>query len=567
MAGELGTGKRPARTIPRPWLAGYPPSVAAQLPIATSTLSGLLDEAIGSFPDATALNFFGAATSYRRLGQDVARVAGGLAEAGVRPGERVLLALPNCPQQVTSLFALLRLGAVAVLANPLAGPAELRSHLQDSEAAMVLCVDKVYPRLVRAMAGTAVRKVVLTSLEAALPRTPGRLRRQSRRDDRARQLAGDPPGAATTMPFQALSTAAPMPFQASEPESPAVWLYTSGTSGEPKAAALSQANLGAAALTCRAWLTGPAPGRETTLALLPFCHAFGLTLGLGLTVSLAGQLLLLPSVELDQIVRAITRQRPTILPGIPALLALLAAAADRGTDLSCLHWCLSAGSPLPPDVRERLTLATGRTVTECYGLTEAAGITHATPAGVPSPPGTLGFPLPDVEAKVVALSGARRVVASGRCGELAVRGPQIGAVHPGSSGSVDLTDDGFLLTGDLVRMDQHGMFSFVERRTDRTRVAGRVVHLTDIEQVIDSMEQVAESAVVAGQGGTARLRAFVIRREGFELDGGAVRAYCAQRLPGHQVPVEVHFREWFPRSASGRPLRRLLALAPSDDGA
>ncbi|HMA46905.1 MAG TPA: AMP-binding protein, partial [Frankiaceae bacterium] len=429
----------------RPWLASYPPGVPADPQIPTVPLTRLLDDAAAAYPARVALAFLGATLTYAQLVEQVDRFAAALAGLGVRPGDRVALVLPNCPQNVISFYATLRLGAIAVEHNPLYTEAEMNHQLADCGARVVVCLDRTYAVVAAARHGTAVEEVVVTSVADYMPvkarlalALPRALPLPALRRRRAAVVAPVPKGAAVRR-FRALLHDAPGPAGQAEVDpahDPAVLQYTGGTTGRAKGAILTHRNLVANAHQCRLWFPQARMGREVTLAVLPLFHAYGLTLCMTTTILLAGTVVLLPRFDLDLLFRAVDQWRPTLFPGAPPMYqAILDAPALRDHDLSSISACISGAMRLPVEVQERFEAVTGGRLVEGYGLTEASPVALANPLVGTRKTGTIGVPIPATRARLVDPEDASREVEPGGRGELAIAGPQVFGGYWAADGS------------------------------------------------------------------------------------------------------------------------------------
>jgi long-chain acyl-CoA synthetase len=550
----------------RPWLASYPADVPAEFDFPQVPLTQLLDDAAASFPAGIAVAASGATFTYRRLRELVDRFAGGLSSLGVESGDRVALVLPNCLQHVVAFFAVLRLGATVVQCNPLSTQAELTDQLTDCAPSVVVCLDKTLETVDGVRAQVGVRHVVVTSLADFLP-TGQRLRLNlplpSARKVRSR-LVADISNGHDVERFRSLAEHKQRAQQAPvDPvSSVAVLQYTGGTTGTSKAAKLSHANLVANAYQMRLWLPEATSGRETTLAVLPLFHVYGLTLCLLSTVLLAGRLVLLPRFDLDLVFDAIDQERPTLFPGVPPIYqALLDAPRLRRTDLHSIHACVSGAMKLPIDVQERFERVTGGRLVEGYGTTETSPATHCQPLSGPRRPGSVGLPLPGTDARIVDPDDPTREVPVGQPGELAVRGPQVFLGYwSADSDEQPLLADGWLLTGDIATMDDAGFFAIVDRKKDLVIAGGFNIYPAEVEAVIRAHDAVADCCVIGlpdrYRGET--VKAFVVPRAGAQLQESDVIEHCASRLSAYKVPKMVELRDDLPRTAIGKALRRLL---------
>jgi long-chain acyl-CoA synthetase len=554
----------------RPWLAAYPTDVPYDHDFPQVPLTRLLDDAADAFPGTVALSTFalssvGNRMTYRALREAVDRLAGGLAGIGVRPGQRVALVLPNCPQHVIAFFAVLRLGATVVQCNPVASADELRAQFIDSGATVVVCLDRVAATVLRVRTDTEVQTVVVTSLIDSLSaRARGRLHVPlPKTRDRKSRLVAEVPDDPAVVRFRTLvrvGRAAPQ-AEVDPAVDVAVLQYTGGTTGEPKAAMLSHANLVANSYQMRLWMPDAIPGREVTLAVLPLFHVYGLTLCMLTTVLLAGRLVLVPRFELDAVFTVIDEENPTMFPGVPPIYqAMLDSPRLRRHDLSSIRVCVSGAMKLPRETQERFERVTGGRLVEGYGMTEASPATHCAPLIGPRKLGSVGLPLTGTFARIVDPDDASVDMPVGDTGELAVKGPQVFLGYWGQPPDTSvLTGDGWLLTGDLAFMDEEGWFTVVDRKKDLIIAGGFNIYPAEVEQVIRSVPGVTDCCVIGlpdrYRGET--VKAFVVAPGGTVTED-QVLAACAASLTAYKVPKFVEFRPSLPHTVVGKALRRQL---------
>ena len=551
----------------RPWLRSYPEGVPADFDFPAVPLTRLLDDAASSFPTGTALAFLGTRLSYRELKESVDRFASALAGLGVGKGDRVAIVLPNCPQNVITFFAALRLGAVVVQHNPLYTDTELRHQLSDCGARVVVCLDRVYDAVARVRRDTALEHIVVTSLADYLPRTTRlKLSLPVAKARRARaEITAPLPKGAPVKQFLALLKRAGQPA-AQAPVDPANDLallqYTGGTTGLSKGAMLTHTNLVSNAYMNRLWDTGATAGKEVALGVLPLFHAYGLTVCMNATVLLGGTLVLLPRFDLDQVFEAIDAWKPTLFPGVPPIYkALTDSPKARTHDLRSIRVCVSGAMKLPAEVQQQFERISGARLVEGYGLTETSPSTHCNPVTGDRKAGSIGLPLPGTWCKIVDREDARREVAVGEPGELAIAGPQVFAGYWGRPDAEGLfTDDGYVLTGDIAVMDEDGYFTIVDRKKEVIIAGGFNIYPSEVEEVLFRLPGVADAVVIGVpdryRGETAK--AFIVRRPGADLTEDDVLAHCARDLTSYKVPKIVEFRDGLPRTAVGKVLRRVL---------
>lgn len=551
----------------RPWVRFYADGVPPDVRVPDVPLTRLLDDAAEVFPRRAAISYFGHSISYRELRHQVDRFASVLTALGVRKGDRVALVLPNCPQTVIAIFATLRIGAIVVQHNPLYTEPELHHQLLDSGASVVIVYDGAYRRVEAARTGTAVRHVITTSLIDYLPRWKRRLLDlpiEKAREKRARLVTPLPDDARTDDFCHLLEKSSGPAKQARVDPSRqlAMLQYTGGTTGLPKGAMLTHRNLVANAYQTRAWDPGIVEGRETTLGVLPLFHVYGLTLGLFVTVLAAGNLVLIPTFDLHLVLEAVSKNKPTIFPGVPPMYSQINEARESANhDLRSIRTCVSGAMRLPPETVDRFQEATGGRLVEGYGLTETSPVALCNPLNRNARAGTVGLPLPGTEARVVDENDPDVVVEPGVAGELAVRGPQVFHGYWGHAGdTAAMLRDGWILTGDVVTMSPDGFFTIIDRKRDIILASGFSIFPSEIEDVLLEHPDVADCVVIGVpdpyRGET--VKAYVVPRAGRHIDEQHLEIHCEQRLSAYKVPKLFEVRDDLPRNIIGKPLRRVL---------
>jgi long-chain acyl-CoA synthetase len=549
--------------VTTPWLDNYPPGVPEHVAVPTASLAGLLDDAARDFPHAPALHFEGRTTSYAQLAEQARRAAGALAGLGVGKGTRVGLILPNCPQAVAALFGALRLGATVVQNNPLYTERELGHQLADAGVEVVVCLDLVYERVKALRGQTAVREVVVTSVLDELPAVRRALAPYTKRGKAASaSIDKDEPvrrwrellGSAPQVPRE--------PAEVDPDRDLALLQYTGGTTGVSKGVMLTHHNLRANVEQVRAWFPDADPGREVMMAVLPFFHVYGLTVCLLLGVRLGAALVLQPRFDLDGVLSAIDRFRPTLFPGVPTMYVAVNDAVEKGGhDLSSIKACLSGAAPLPMEVAERFERFSGGRLVEGYGLSESSPVAIANPIYGKRKAGTIGMPLPDTLARIADPSDPDRTLPTGEPGELAISGPQVmGGYWNRPEESAAVLRDGWLLTGDMAVMDEEGYFAIVDRKKDMIIAGGYNVYPREVEEVLYEHPKVLEVAV-AGVPDAYRgevVKAFVVLRQGEQATVDEIREFAKARLAAYKVPRAVEFRDDLPKTLIGKVLRRAL---------
>ncbi|MDI6854428.1 MAG: long-chain fatty acid--CoA ligase [Deltaproteobacteria bacterium] len=543
-----------------PWLRHYDPGVPRTVELAPRSIPWLLEQAAARAPAQTALVFFGKTLTYGVLREQVLRVAQGLKDLGLRPGDRLAILLPNCPQLVVTYYAALHLGAIVVLMNPLFSPKEIGQQLVDSGARFLVVLDHLLPKVDEIAADAKPEQVLVARLADYLPWPlswvyPLKARWQGLPCGFAAR-----PGRSAWAP---LLNAAPLTESAqAEYHHTAILQYTGGTTGIPKAAILSHANLMANVDQINAWMPRVRYGAERVVGLLPFFHVFGLTVCLNWSISQAAEVILVPRFEVKEFLHILKKHRPTILPGVPTLfVALINRPELGGIDLSSLWVCVSGSAPLPREVREKFEAISNCRIMEGYGLTEASPVTHFNPYEGRRPWGSIGLPFPNTDAKIMDDLTGTEEVPVGEVGELCIRGPQVMQGYWGRPDETSLVlRDGWLYTGDLARMDEDGYFYIIDRKKDMIISAGFKIFPREVEEALYQHPGVQE-AVVYGVTDSYRgelVKAVIVPREGGNPTAEEILEYCRARLAVYKIPKIIEFRRELPKSMVGKVLRRIL---------
>ena len=548
----------------KPWLGSYAPGVPSTITEPTENLVDMIEKSVRRFADEVALDFFGATTSYAQLGDQISRVANGLLRLGVKPGDRVALVLPNCPQHVVAFYAVLRLGAIVVEHNPLYTERELRHQFEDHGATVAVVWDKVYRTVSDFPADMGLHTVIAVDLTESMPlgkRLALRLPVGKARAARSALTVDSLPKGA--MEWSSLVGSRKLRHNHPRPQigDTAALQYTSGTTGSPKGAILSHFNLRANALQCEAWVPGLRAGEEVFYAVLPMFHAYGLTLCLTFAMATGARLVLFPKFDEGLLLDAARRTPPTFMPAVPPIYdRLVKAAAERQVSLRSIRFAISGAMSLPVSIVERWEAATGGLLVEGYGMTEASPIAVGNPMGPSRRPGTVGVPFPSTEIRVIDPADPSIDRGVEEEGELLIRGPQVFSGYwdqPSESAKV-LIEGGWLRTGDIVRVSADGFITVVDRIKELIITGGFNVSPSEVEAALLSHPDIADAAVVGlpSTKGGEDVVAAVVLAAGTTLDVEAVRSYCRTRLSAYKVPRQIIAVDELPRSLVGKVLRR-----------
>lgn len=559
-----------------PWLSFYEEGVPATLSYPDVPIDRILNDTARTYPFNTATNFIlsyllggsltvGGRLPYGKLDEYVNRLATALYQIGVRKGDRVAVMLPNSPQFVITFFAVVRLGAVVVNINPTYTSRELHYHLQDSEAETVVLLNLFWPRLREIQSDTPVRRVIVAYIYDVLP-TPSRLL-VAARQRRTKEWVRMKPEHNIFFFSRLLEKYGPTPPRVTiNPDDTALFQYTGGTTGIPKAAILTHRNVLANTWQTMHWVPDRKPGMERVMGAIPFFHVYGLTIGMLLAVAVGAELVMVPNPRpIENVMRVLQKERCTIFPGVPAMyIGIVNNPTVQAYNLQSVRGCISGSAPLPMDVQEKFDSLTGGRLVEGYGLTEAAPVTHCNPLYGTRKAGSIGIPLPDVEARIVDMETGEAIPPGDeRIGELCVRGPQVMKGYwkrPEETRST-LDDGGWLHTGDICRMDSDGYFFIVDRKKDIIITSGFKVLPRDVEEVLFLHPKVQE-AVVAGIPNDVRgdesVKAYIVPVPGSSPTVEEMVDFCRLHLAPYKVPRMFEFRNELPKTMVGKVLRRAL---------
>ena len=548
----------------RIWLKSYPEGVPADInPTAYASIGDFFAANVERYRDRTAYVCMGRTMSYRELDNLSRAFASYLQNVARLPrGARVALMMPNLLQYPVALFGALRAGYVVVNCNPLYSPRELHHQLADSGAEAIVVIENFAQTLEKSIDGTQVRVVVVATVGDLLGGLKGRLINFALRHIRHAVPAWRLPQATSLKRALSLGRKETVEFPPVQPEDVAFLQYTGGTTGVPKGAMLTHRNMIANLQQVHAWI---APvlraSEEMFVTALPLYHVFALTVNCFVPLMVgANNLLIADPRDIKGFVKSLGRAPFTVISGVNTLFKALLSDPDfLRLDFSRIHPAVAGGMALQRAVAERWKAVTGKPVVEGYGLTETSPIVAVNPVTIDDYTGAIGLPMPSTEIAIRDMEG--RDVALGEPGELCVKGPQVMAGYwnrPDETAKVT-TDDGFLRTGDIARIDERGYLFIVDRQKDMIIVSGFNVYPNEIEDVVMSHPGVHDVGVVgvpdAKSGEAVKI---VVVRKDEKLTDAEIIAHCRQYLTGYKTPRHVEFRETLPRTPIGKILRREL---------
>ncbi len=545
------------REINKIWVKHYDKGVRDHIDYPEIPLYKLLEESAKKNPDKVALIFFGKKITYRELDELSDRVAAFLQDLGVGKGAKVILDLPNTPHYVIAYYGVLKCGATVVQCNPLYTEREIRYIVENSEAEYGFFIEMVYPRIKGLLDDGKLKKVVICKIEDFLPFPLNLLYPLKKRKVSVEKRP-------EVLYWKDVMRYPPSRDRAeiNPKEDVAVFLYTGGTTGVPKAVMSTHYNLVANAYQVLEWLPDKDPN-EVFIGVLPYFHSYGMTTSLNAPIAHGSTIVLIPDPrDIKRILEAIQKYRVTIFCGVPTMYnAILNFPELKKYDISSIKYCISGAAPLPIEVKREFERVTGGKLVEGYGLSETSPVTHANPLNGVNKEGSIGIPFPDTYAVVVDDEG--RILPIGEVGELAIKGPQVMKGYwKMEEETRKVLVNGWLLTGDIAKMDEDGYFYIVDRKKDMIIAGGYNIYPREVEEVLYEHPAVLEAAVIGVpdpyRGET--VKAFIVLKPEYK---GKVREediinFCRERLAAYKVPKIIEFRDELPKSAVGKILRRVL---------
>jgi len=547
-----------------PWLNRYPEGVDWHQRFAPAPLHQLLDEAVAKYAARPCTNFLGKVLSYGEIARQVDRAAAGLQRLGVKKGSKVGLLMPNCPTFIVYYFATLKAGGTVVNYNPLYTLEELSFQVKDSETELMVTLDLklLFDKVEGLMKAGTLKRAIVASFPALLPGAKSVLFKLFKGKDLAHPTKSAASGN--------LIADAEVRNNDGRHDTPAidasadvaVLQYTGGTTGTPKGAMLTHANV---AINCRqgaAWATHLAQGNERVLAALPFFHVFAMTAVMNFALAYGAEIVIMPRFVLDDAMKLIDKTKPSVMPGVPTMfIAMLNHPKLESFDLSSLKFCLSGGAPLPVDVKQRFERLTGCKLVEGYGLSEASPSVTCNPLEGPVKEGSIGQPLPGTVVSLRDLADPTREVPQGEKGEICVKGPQVMKGYwkrPEETANQFVGD--FLRTGDVGVMDEDGFIFIVDRIKDLIICSGYNVYPRRIEEAIYEHPAVEEVTVIGindGYRGEAP-KAFIKLKAGAAATEADIRKHLEAKISKIEMPAEIEFRDALPKTMIGKLSKKEL---------
>ncbi len=522
----------------KPWLAHYDPGVPPHLEYPSVPVTHFLDEGARLCPTRTCITFQNEQLSYAQVADLTHKAAAYLQTLGMSKGEKIGIFMPNCTEFILAFFAILRTGAAVVAVNPLYTPNEIVYQVNDAGIKTIFTAGSLYDRIKSAQPNTNIRRVIVTGEENI--------------------TAGD-------IHMKELFTGPKSSLPIVGADDIALLQYTGGTTGIAKGAVALHRNLVANVLQFKSWMTTLAEEQETFLLALPVYHIYGMLCGMLLGLAMRAELVVIPNPrDISTLLAAIQAHHVTYFPAAPTLYNAINNHPDviaGKVDLTSIKACISGSAPLMKQTKEHFEQLTGGRIVEGYGLSEAPTATHCNPVKNENRMGSIGLPLPDVDAKIVSLEDGETELPAGIPGELVIKSPQVmQGYHNMPQETAIALRNGWLYTGDIARMDPDGYFYIVDRKKELIKPGGMEVWPREVEEVIGSHPDVAEVAV-AGIPDDYRgetVKAWIVARSGSTLTQAEILNWCRDRLAPFKIPTHIEFRQQLPRSTVGKVLKENL---------
>ena len=545
------------------WEKSYPADIDWHAPITPQDVPALMENAAVKYGTRPAIDFMDRIYSYGEVAELVNRAAKGLQAQGLNKGDRIGLMLPNCPAMVISYYAVLKAGGTVVNFNPLYAEEEIRDQIEDSECDVLITLDMplIYDKAAKILGKTRLKKIVLVSMAEQLPFPKSLLYRLLRRRDIVAL-----PADGRHMSFKDLcaNDGRSEAIDINPEEDIAVLQYTGGTTGRPKGAMLTHANLTANVQQANYYFQETKFGEEVMMGVLPLFHVFAMTVVMNFSVHAGAKMILLPRFELETVLKAIHKKRPTFFPAVPTIYIAInnhPGVAAGKFDLTSMQYCLVGGDTLPRVVQEKFESLSGCRLLEGYGLSETSPIALCNPSTGESRAGSLGLPAPGTVVEITDIENPSRVLPQGETGEICIAGPQVmrGYWNRKEESEAALLDGRFH-TGDVGYMDEDGYTYLIDRLKEIIFAGGYNIYPRHVEEAIYRHPAI-EEVTVAGIEDAYRqqtVKAFVKLRAGQSLDAEGLTAFLKDKLSAIEMPKQIEFRDELPKTLIGKLSKKEL---------
>lgn len=551
-----------APEVARPWLGSYPQGLEWDTRFKPALVTSLLDEAVQAYGTRSCTYFMGKRLSFAEIGALSDRAAKGLREIGVGEGVKVGLLLPNSPTFVIFYYGVLKAGGTVVNFNPLYSLDEIEGQIRDSGAKIMVTLDlaMTFEKVAAMLQRGALDQAVVASFPSLLPALKSvgfkLLQRTRLADTSGSDVAGK-----IVAERELLANDGRYEKPRITPDAVAVLQYTGGTTGTPKGAMLSHANITINVSQVKMWRKLQVREGDSILGILPLFHVFAMTTVMNYGIASGMQMILVPKFELIDTLKLIDKLRPRMMPAVPTLLNAMMRHPHIGNfDLSSLEYCLSGGAALPLEVKHGFQALCGCSVVEGYGLSETSPVVSCNLPEIERE-GSIGLPLPATEISVRSLDDPSVEVADGETGEICVAGPQVMTGYWQKPEETEGSFVGrFFRTGDVGYMDPDGFIFIVDRIKDMINASGFKVYPRRIEDALYEHDSVAEVTVIGipdAYRGEAP-KAFVKLKEGKTATASELLQFLRGKLSKMELPAEIEFRDQLPKTMIGKLSKKEL---------
>ena len=543
--------------IEKIWHKSYAPGVPFEIEFEKITMPEVLSRNAKQFPDQTALLYMGKKISFLELDSLVNRFARALLNLGVKKGDKVAMLLPNIPQIVIANYAAFRIGAVAVMNNPLYTERELEYQLNDSDSKVLVTLDLLLPRALKLKGKTQIESVVTCHINDYLP-FPKKQLFPFFKKDMYRKVE---PQKDVFQFCDLVAKYSDAPVEnAPSWDNLGAFIYTGGTTGVSKGVMLTHANISCNVQQFAAWFPDLKRGEESILAVFPFFHSAGFTAIQNFCLWMAACDILVPRPSPESVLEMLKKYKPRYLPAVPTIfVGLLNTEEFRKMDLSFIKGFFSGAAPLAAGTLQQLKDLTGATLLEVYGLTETAPIATATPWGGKIKPGTVGTPVPSTDIKIVDVDTGKEEMPTGTPGEILIKGPQVMlGYYKKPEETANVLKDGWLFTGDIGFFDEDGYLTIVDRKKDMIIAGGYNIFPREVDEILFEHPKILEACTIGVpdpyRGET--VKSFVVVKPGEALAEEEILQYCKEKMAAYKVPKKIEFTDALPKSAVGKILKR-----------
>lgn len=552
--------------LSKPWLKYYPQGVPAEVDIPDTSIPALFDQIAGKYGRRPALIFYGKKITYSELKELVDRMATALADFGVKKGDTVALHLLNCPQYVIAYFASLRLGAKVTPVSPVYTSIEVKHQLEDSDAKIVVCQDILFDNIDKT--GFNPQQVILTSINDYLPVFKKMFAKGFKSYGKSELSEEEIKKKGVKFFKDMLKKYSPEPPEIDiEPDKDlAVLPYTGGTTGLPKAAMLTHRNLVALQAQARAFWPILEEGKEVVVAFLPLFHIYGQVVIMIAGLAQGATLILFTTPDIDEIISAMEQYQASGFYGVPTLFEYLKDYEKTNrVNWKRLKLIVCGADTLHESTIDAWEKRTGSHILEGYGMTETTSASHGSPMQYYKK-GSFGVPLPNVKAAIIDPEGTE-FLPVGEVGEMILSGPNIMLGYwkrPESTKEtmLEIDNEQWMRTGDLVSMDEEGYFHFFDRKRDLIKYKGYSVFARHVEEVLYQHPQIKAAGVVGVPDPAVGniIKAYVVLESEArgKVSEEEIVEFCKERLAHYKVPKIVEFRGELPKTDVGKVSRREL---------